>query len=344
MSFFKKIKLPGLILLIVILLASAYAGYRVADLYYGIYNPDPESADNENNGNEIPVPPEEENILNVLLIGADGENGRGRADTIMLARYDKETKDVGLISIPRDSKVELPGRGEEKINHAFVYGGHEYLIDTVEKFLDIPIHNYVTVNMRGFKNTIDILGGVEIHVEQDMYHETWKDGELVPIINLQAGTQILDGEEALQYVRWRGDADADLGRVERQQKLVKEVIDELLQFSSVTKINQLLEQASDNVETNFRLSELMNHAVSFHNINWDDMETATLPGESQKTSAWYYMVDKEECRQAVKDIIKDDEEQEDMEQENTEQEDTDKEDTEQEGSAEGKQKLDKLRA
>lgn len=302
---FGKIKLPGIILLIIVLAASAYAGYRAADVYFRIFDDSEFSSDSVRRieKGEFEIPPEEENVMNVLLLGVDAENGGGRADSIMLARYNEDTKDVGLVSIPRDTKVELPGRGEEKINHAHAYGGHEYLIKTIENFLEIPIHNYVKVNMTGFKNTIDILGGIEMHVEQDMYHETWKDGEYVTVIDLDAGTQMLDGDKALQYVRWRGGSDGDLGRVERQRELVEKVISDLLHFSSVTRINDLLEEAADNIRTSFDLSEMFSYASSFHNIDWESMESTTLPGETERTDAWYYMVDQQEAKETIKDVI-----------------------------------------
>ncbi len=85
--------------------------------------------------------------------------------------------------------------------------------------------------------------------------------------------------------------------------MIEKVIDDLLQFSSVAHINDLLEEAADNIRTSFDLSEMMSHASSFHNMDWDDMETKTLPGEPQQTSAWYYMVDQDEAQEAIKSVI-----------------------------------------
>ncbi|OWZ84963.1 LCP family protein [Natranaerobius trueperi] len=299
-----KIKRSGIVVLICLLLFTGYLGYRVADLYFSVNT----SLENSNPAGDReqpqPDPKEgEEDILNVLLVGVDTKDSSGRTDTIMLARYNKDTKDVGLISIPRDTKVKLPSRGEEKINHAHAYGGTSYLIETVEDFLDIPIHNYVRVNMIGFKNSIDILGGIKLNVERDMYWSSY-GGE--DVINIKAGEQVLNGKEALQYVRYRGGPEGDIGRARRQQKLLQATIDELLQFSSVTKINDLMNEVSENVSTDFELTELMNYGRNFYQIDWDNMDPKILPGESEQIGGiWYYLADEDELEEAINQLIED---------------------------------------
>ncbi len=310
---FSKTSLLTLVLYMVLVLGSAAAGYMAADVYIenNLINPFGNPGERESN---IEVPGEEEDILNVLLMGIGSTDTGLRADTgdrtdsIMLLRYNPNTDDVGLVSIPRDTRVKLPDRGREKINHAYVYGGTEYLINTVEEFLDIPIHYYVAVNMTGFKNAMNILGGLDITVEERMYHEVQMNGEAVAVIDLHPGTELTTGDKVLQYVRWRGGPDADLGRIERQQKVIRATVDELLKFDSVMKINELLKEALTHIDTNFTLSDLLSYARAFYKIDWGEMRTTTLPGENEKNDLWYYVVDKEEARAIVRTVIEVEEE------------------------------------
>jgi len=140
------------------------------------------------------------NRVNILVVGCDEIENHGRADTIVLLSISPKTKDVLILSIPRDTRVEIPGRGMDKINHAYAFGGEKLISKTVSSFLDVPIHFYAIADFNGFVNIIDELGGVEIDVEKEM-HYVDKAGGVE--IHLYPGKQILDGEKSLQYIRFR---------------------------------------------------------------------------------------------------------------------------------------------
>ncbi|UMZ75084.1 LCP family protein [Natranaerofaba carboxydovora] len=288
-----------------------YLAYSVFDLHGIIYEPLDEkngsSAEDKKengslNGEEDVDDIIDDSVLNVLLIGVDSDEGNARSDTIMLARYDSSTKEVGLVSIPRDTRVKLPGRGYERINHAYAYGGASYLKETLQDFLDINIHNYVRVNFDGFQNVVDIVGGVQMHVEQDMYY--YDDALDEVIVDLDEGKQVLDGKDALGYVRWRGGADADIGRVQRQQKFLKEMANEVMRPGNVFKVRRLADEVADNVVMDFKISEILSLSTSFFQVNWDDMSTEVLDGESKVINGlWYYEVDKNEARETIDELI-----------------------------------------
>ncbi len=304
-----RFKSTACIFTCLLLLAAGYLGYVVADIYFNLRASDEGGKDSQFSREigDFYVPEEEKDIINTLLIGVDSKDGTGRSDTIMLVRYNPGNQMIGLVSIPRDTKMKLPERGREKVNHAHAYGGPNYLAKTIENFLEIPIHHYVKVNMEGFKNSIDILGGVELKVEKDLY---WSTPDGTDVIDLQAGKQVLDGDKALQYVRFRADSEGDIGRVKRQQKLVKATIDELLRFRSITRVSSLLREAKDNVTMTYNFQDLVRYGTSFHKIQWSEMESQVLPGKSAMINGvWYYVVEKAEAQESIRDVINKDIEQ-----------------------------------
>ena len=166
----------------------------------------------------VPERPEDEEYLrgriNVLVVGTDAEEyDSGRADSIIVFNLDLDNKRVHALSIPRDSRVDIPGyKNKTKINHSYAYGGIELTKQTVENLLHVPIDYYAVTNFAGFEDIVETVGGVYIDVPIRMRTHTWYGD-----IDLQPGFQHLDGKSALAYVRWRGTATADIGRIERQQ-------------------------------------------------------------------------------------------------------------------------------
>ncbi len=228
---------------------------------------------------DISAPPREdivtlEGTKVVLLVGADNREGEnaGRTDTIILAFMDMTNKSVKLLSIPRDTYVQIPGTSTKtKINHSFFYGGINLTMKTIEDFLGVDIDGYVLIDFQGFIDLIDTIGGVEVDVEMDMYKQ-WEN------INLKAGLQTLNGTDALGYVRFRDTATADIGRIERQQKFLKLLADKLLSLSTILKTPQLVSIAMDNVTTSFSLSDCLSMATTLMNMDIDNLQTYTVPG------------------------------------------------------------------
>jgi len=241
------------------------------------------------------------NRVNILIVGCDEIENHGRADTIVFLSISPKTKDVLILSIPRDTRVEIPGRGMDKINHAYAFGGEKLISKTVSSFLDVPIHFYAVADFNGFVNIIDELGGVEIDVEKEM-HYVDKAGGVE--INLYPGKQILNGEKSLQYIRFRHDKLGDIGRIKRQQKLALAVIKKMMNFDSITKIPQISEGMKGYIETNIKTQDAIALANLFRGVNQEKFRVETVQGKPVYIEGISYLEpDVEEVRQRVKSLI-----------------------------------------
>jgi len=241
------------------------------------------------------------NRVNILVVGCDEIENHGRADTIVLLSISPKTKDVLILSIPRDTRVEIPGRGMDKINHAYAFGGEKLISKTVSSFLDVPIHFYAIADFNGFVNIIDELGGVEIDVEKEM-HYVDKAGGVE--IHLYPGKQILDGEKSLQYIRFRHDKLGDLGRIKRQQKLALAVIQKMMKFDSITKIPQISEGMKGYMETDIKVQDAIALANLFKGVNQEKFKVETIQSEPVYIEGISYLEPNvEEVRQRVKSLI-----------------------------------------
>ena len=243
----------------------------------------------------------EDGKMTILLLGCDiRANDVGRSDTIMVAFVDLETPAVDLLSIPRDTYVDLAdGKGKTKINHAFAYGGVPLTRKTVENFLGVEIDRYVQVDFQGFAALIDALGGIDYDVEMRMYRPSDN-------IDLQPGLQTLNGTDALGYVRFRGTPTADIGRVERQQKFLNAVADKVLSAGTVFKLPKLVGVVEDNVKTDLSSKELLSLIEVFKGATGNEMKTAMVPGDGQMIGGVSYWVPNQaELKTTVEELLKD---------------------------------------
>lgn len=220
-----------------------------------------------------PFPGKEE--INILLLGVDEGEQLSRTDTLILFRINLKKKIVGLLSIPRDTRVEISGKGWDKINHAYPLGGIELTKETIESFLEVPIDYYVLLNLEGFKKMVELLGGVEIEVEKRMYYVDRAGGLY---INLYPGKQVLNPEEAMGYVRFRHDKEGDIGRIRRQQKFLEAVAKMLLKLENIDKIPEMIKESSSLVETDLTLSQMLKLGSYFNKIKLEDIVKSTVPG------------------------------------------------------------------
>ncbi|MDD2568813.1 MAG: LCP family protein, partial [Clostridia bacterium] len=218
------------------------------------------------------------NRINVLVLGTDSraEDYSGRSDSIMVFSLDLKNKKVNVLSIPRDSRVEIPGKdGKDKINHAFARGGLDLTIQTVENLLKVPIDYYAITDFQGFEEIIDVLGGIEIDVDKRMYYHTDYG-----TIDLQEGLQTLNGENALGYVRYRHDAMGDIARAGRQQIFMKAVMEKMLEPQNVAKLPTLLPAVMNAMETDLTTAKLLLLAKNFAGINMAEaLRTEVMPGD-----------------------------------------------------------------
>ena len=208
-----------------------------------------------------------DNITNILLIGTDARNKseKGRSDTMMIATIDEKHRVIKLTSLARDSYVEIPGHGEQKLNHAYSYGGAKLLIETLENTLSIDISNYVTVNFSSFSSIIDALGGVNVEVKESELNELNKfipecyDASLnknrkMKLIE-EPGVQTLNGYQALSYARIRKN-DSALERDNRQRKVLQAIMDEASDMSFL-EIPKVLKAVLPHIKTDMKFGDMV---------------------------------------------------------------------------------------
>ncbi|MGP1585895.1 MAG: LCP family glycopolymer transferase [Schwartzia sp. (in: firmicutes)] len=215
----------------------------------------------------------------VMIMGVDErDDDVGRSDTLMVATVDPKKKQVSLLSIPRDTRALLQG-SYDKINSAYAYGGWKLTRDVVEDLLDTPIDHYVLINTRSFPRIIDAIGGIDLYVESRMYYvDEWDDA--VPgglVIDLYPGMQHMDGVTAMSYVRYR-DEEGDIGRIERQQRFMRAVMEQVTSPAIVTKLPNVIRECMGAVETDLSFRQLLELAGSLKEAQGNGLRAAMLPG------------------------------------------------------------------
>lgn len=184
--------------------------------------------------------------FSVLLLGTDsGDLGRteqGRSDTMIVATVNPKKEATTLVSIPRDTYTEIVGHGTtDKINHAYAYGGVPMALSTVENLLNVPIDYYVQIDLKGMKELVDAVGGVDVNNTFSFNYEG---------TDFLIGKLHLDGEKALKYSRMRyDDPDGDYGRQKRQRQIITGILDQLKSVKTLTNYKDLLEIIGGNMKT-----------------------------------------------------------------------------------------------
>lgn len=203
-------------------------------------------------------------------------NLNGMSDAMLLIRFDPATQKVAVLSIPRDSRVNIQGVGTTKINFANYAGGASLSAQTVSQVLgDIPIDRYIRFNVSGFGKLVDALGGVDIYVPKKLKYQ---DDSQHLYINLNAGQQKLNGNKAVQYMRYRHDDLGDIGRVQRQQAFFRAFIDQKLKPESITKFPEILAIIKDNIDTNLSVEEVLALAGYTSKVDRKSIQMHMAPG------------------------------------------------------------------
>ncbi|MCL2548087.1 MAG: LCP family protein [Symbiobacteriaceae bacterium] len=232
-----------------------------------------------------------DNRTNFLVMGVDeSEWDVGRSDTMILVSVPADGEPIVLISIPRDTMVPLSETNAyEKINHLYPWYGPEFATNTVSRLLDIPIVGFVVVNLEGFVKLVNELGGVLVDIGPLplYYSDPYQD----LLINLPAGEHRLDGDQAMHYVRYRNDANADIGRIERQHNFLNALMAEFRTNNySVTKIPALLTTALNMVTTNIPFNTLLSIAGSVLKSIDVEMEHVVLEGNGLMYNGLAYYI------------------------------------------------------
>lgn len=269
------------------------------------------------------VPPEDlevyEGRINILALGVDGGvNGKlknpqandasARSDVMILVSFDPETKEVGLLSIPRDTRAYIPGVvfDYEKIAHANAYGGAELAVRTVEQFLGVTIHYWVRVDFEGFRKAVDALGGVDVDVPKDMRYD---DPEQDLHIDLKKGPQHLNGEQALDLVRYRNDKDADIGRIGVQEQFLNALIKKAATVSGALKIPELIRTLGPYIATDVSTDDILRLANMALGVRPQNVKMGMVPGAPQDISEGdevlsYWIADREGTTKIVNELIR----------------------------------------
>jgi polyisoprenyl-teichoic acid--peptidoglycan teichoic acid transferase len=228
-----------------------------------------------------------------VLLGSDARAGEAsRSDTIVVTRAGG-----GMLAVPRDTLVDIPGVGEDKINAAFASGGPDLTVETLENLTGVRLGDYVVVHFGGVEEIVDALGGITLEVDKPI--RVGIDGRRVYI---PAGTQELDGLQALAYVRYRGGPTADIGRIGRQQKFLRELARESTSPTKLPRLPATARATWRNIDTNMNPLEAARFAIR---TRLSGIEGAELyPGTPRYIDGISYWVpDKQAGDQIVSETI-----------------------------------------
>ncbi|HEY2493131.1 MAG TPA: LCP family protein [Paenibacillus sp.] len=258
-----------------------------------VVNQDPQAVNPERR-EEVSL--KDKDSFTILVMGVDQrENDRGRSDTMIVLTVNPVKKSVLMFNIPRDTRTEIVGHGtKDKINHAYAFGGISMSIQTVEEFLNVPIDYYIKMNMEGFIQIIDLLGGVEVNNPYafNMQGHAFQQGELQ-----------LNGAEALLYSRMRyDDPKGDLGRNIRQREIIQKMISNGLQVSNIVHIQSMLKEVGDNVKTDINFDN-MKQLITEYRSELKNIDMVEVKGQGQKMDGIYYYIVDEAERSRIHEIM-----------------------------------------
>ena len=246
---------------------------------------------------------------NILFLGCDEvfpndkeANGhalwKGRSDTIVLASCNPSRNTLNILNIPRDTKIKIPGHGIEKINFLNSVGGPSFTKKCLEGLLKVHIDYYVIVNLQGLNRIIDEIGGIVINVPQRMQYI---DHSAMLNINLFPGRQLLNGEDAVGFVRFRHDNLGDIGRIQRQQEFMRAVFKKLLDPITFTKLSEVVSVYKKTILTDLKPHEILRIANFIRNVPESSQKIVILPGDFGRVSkAGYWIPDQKEIDKVVK--------------------------------------------
>lgn len=295
----KKTKNKVALIFLTIIVVVLCVGVSTAAFFYNYIGKF--SRNVENKAKDVkPVIVNKDEPINVLVLGVDigdpgstnNENAK-RTDTMMLAHYDPKNNDLSVISIPRDTLIQIKGKNQ-KINAAYSIGGVKYSIKSVEEMLGTVVNYYVKLDYEGFRKVIDAIGGIDMDIAQDMNYD---DNAQNLHIHFKKGEKVhLDGKKAEEFFRWRknndgtGLADGDLGRIDNQHEFVGKVADKFKSAAILTRLNDILKILPEYVETNMPVDNLISYGMKLSKLPSENLKLSTIKGDPQYIGGISYFV------------------------------------------------------
>lgn len=248
--------------------------------------------------------PESPSAMHLLVLGSDHredeEEEGSRSDTIILVNIDPERDFLSVMSIPRDLRVDVPGHGFNKINYAYAVGGPALTIKTVELLTGIDINHYLEIDFNAFRDITDSIGGVYVDVDKRYY----QDNPKYELIKLAPGYQLLDGEHALDYVRYRRDKNLDFGRMERQQVFLTAVREQAMGWDLAFRLPRVVSALFSNVTTTLSANDVLKLAWWGVRLDGGKMRRVTIVGDArEQDGVSYVFVDEQGIAEAVDDFL-----------------------------------------
>jgi polyisoprenyl-teichoic acid--peptidoglycan teichoic acid transferase len=284
----KWLKVTGIVLLVLLVAGGVY-GFTV----YQSFNKALETIHQpierkQSEQRDIPLELEEKEPFSILILGVDERDGdSGRSDTMIVLAVNPKANSIKMLSIPRDTRTEIIGKGiDDKINHAYAFGKVPMAMDTVEAFLDIPIDYYIKINLEGFKEIVDAVGGVTVNNDLD-FTETG--------VHFPKGEIHLNGEKALIFSRMRyQDTRGDFGRQLRQRQVIQAIIKQGSSISSLTKLTDIFTALSNNVSTNLSFEQMVDIQNNYKGVEKTIQQMAIKSSGTRIDRIIYEIVSPEE--------------------------------------------------
>lgn len=268
-------------------------------------------------GNDSKVSTKKKSEINALIVGTN----QNLTDTMIYVNYNVETGKVAMMSIPRDTYITNEYCVGHKLNSLYRGKNTQAFVEQIEELIGVDIDYYLIFDSKMLIDIVDKVGGVEVDVPVRMKYD---DPTQNLHIDLKKGTQVLNGKQAEQFVRYRkgndgsGYARGDLQRTEVQQQFIKNFISTVLSAKNLTKIPDLINVALDNTDTNITAREALKYSTDVMKIDTSNISSCTAPGEAKYiNNISYFVMDKEKTKELVKNKLVDNSSEETTTQSNT---------------------------
>lgn len=239
----------------------------------------------------------------MLLLGSDArsEDDFARTDTNIVVRVDPTTDTLSMISIPRDTKIEIEGHGTQKFNAAYAFGKVPGVIEATEDLLDIEISHYAEVSFLDLKDLVDAVGGVTVYNESRIDNSKCDDGDGNHYV-IEEGEVTLNGGEALTFARNRDYPQGDFTRAEHQRVLIEAIVDEVLD-APITSIPAIIEAAAESVTTDLNVLDIVGLAQQFADADDITIYSGMLPSYTQNINGISFVINDEEKTEEMMELF-----------------------------------------